>query len=145
MKVIEYKNKKLKLPYDLAAGETSTEMVTRQNPFSGQSIELPEFAAVIYDKTIELNLKAERKDSATGQPPGISEHQDDWQLVRNGINLTVLRKRIYGPVRLMKFITVSIKEIQADKTHRLDAKYWIKKKKKRKQQASNKLDSLSQR
>ena len=86
MKVIEYKNKKLKLPYDLAAGETSTELVTRQNPFSGQSIQLPEFAAVIYDKTIELNLKAERKDTATGQPPGISKHQDDWQLVRNGIN-----------------------------------------------------------
>ena len=79
-------NKKLKLPYDLKDGELSTEMVTRQNPFSGQSIQLPEFAAVIYDKTIELNLKAERKDSATGQPPGISEHQDDWQLVRNGID-----------------------------------------------------------
>jgi hypothetical protein len=31
----------------------------------------------------------------------------------------------------MKFTTVSIKEIQADKTHRLDAKYWIKKNKKR--------------
>ena len=86
MKTITYKDKKLKLPYDLTAGETSTEMVIRQNPFSGQSIQLPEFAAVIYDKTIELNLKAERKDAATGQPPGISEHQDDWQLVRNGLD-----------------------------------------------------------
>ena len=86
MKTITYKDKKLKLPYDLTAGETSTEMVTRQNPLSGQSIQLPEFAAVIYDKCIELNLKAERKDAATGQPLGISEHQDDWQLVRNGIN-----------------------------------------------------------
>ncbi len=86
MKVIEYKNKKLKLPYDLKDGETSTELVTRQNLLSGQSIELPEFAAVIYDKTIELNLKAERKDWMTYQPPRISEHQDDWQLVRNGIN-----------------------------------------------------------
>ena len=85
MKVREYKGKKLKLPYDLKDGEMSTELVTRQNPFSGQSIQLPEFAAVIYDKTVELNLAAERKDSATGQPPGISEHQDDWQLVRNGI------------------------------------------------------------
>jgi len=28
----------------------------------------------------------------------------------------------------MKFTTVTIKEIQADKTHRLDAGYWIKKK-----------------
>ena len=86
MKEINYKNKKLKLPYDLAAGETSTEMVTRQNPFSGQSIELPEFAAVIYDKTIELNLAAERKDSATGQALGFSDNQDDWQKVRDGIN-----------------------------------------------------------
>ena len=83
---ITYNNKKMKLPYTLAASETSTEMVTRQNPFSGQSIELPEFAAVVYDKTIELNLKAERKDSATGQQPGFSEHQDDWQKVRDGIN-----------------------------------------------------------
>ena len=55
MKVIEYKNKKLKLPYDLKAGETSTELVTRQNPFSGQSIQLPEFAAVIYDNIIILH------------------------------------------------------------------------------------------
>ena len=86
MKEIKYKNKKLKLPYDLKDGELSTEMVTRQNPFSGQSIELPEFAAVIYDKTIELNLKAEMKDKETNQPPGISEHQKDWQLVRDGIN-----------------------------------------------------------
>ena len=86
MKVIEYKNKKLKLPYDLKAGELSTELVTRQNPFSGESIELPEFAAVIYDTCVQLNLKAERKDAATGQPPGISEHQDDWQLVRNGLD-----------------------------------------------------------
>ena len=86
MKEINYKNKKLKLPYDLAAGETSTEMVTRQNPFSGESIQLPEFAAVIYDKTIELNLAAERKDSATGQALGFSDNQDDWQKVRDGIN-----------------------------------------------------------
>jgi len=86
MKTIKYNNKTIKLPYTLSAGETSTEMVTRQNPFSGQSIELPEFAAVVYDKTIELNLAAERKDAATDQPPGISEHQKDWQKVREGIN-----------------------------------------------------------
>ena len=86
MKVIEYKGKKLKLPYDLKDGELSTEMVTRQNPFSGESIQLPEFAAVIYDHVIQLNLKAESKDRATNQAPGISEHQDDWQLVRNGLD-----------------------------------------------------------
>ena len=83
---ITYNNKKMKLPYALSPGETSTEMVTRQNPFSGQSIELPEFAAVVYDKTIELNLAAEHKDAATNQEPGFSEHQKDWQSVRDGIN-----------------------------------------------------------
>ena len=86
MKELNYKNKKLKLPYDLAAGETSTEMVTRQNPFSGESIQLPEFAAVIYDKTIELNLAGERQDPATCQALGFSDNQDDWQKVRDGIN-----------------------------------------------------------
>ena len=86
MKVIEYKNKKLKLPYELTEGQATADMTTRINPLSGQSIELPKFAAVIYDKTIELNLKAERKDTATKQQPGFSEHQDDWQKVRNGIN-----------------------------------------------------------
>jgi len=86
MTTINYNNKKMKTPYDLTAGETSTEMVTRQNPFSGQSIELPEFAAVVYDKCVQLNHKAEELDSATGQPPGISKHQDEWQKVRNGLD-----------------------------------------------------------
>ena len=86
MKEITYKNKKLKLPYDLKDGETSTEMVTRQNPFSGQSIELPEFAAVVYDKCVQLNHKAEEIDRATKQKPGFSDNQDDWQLVRNGLD-----------------------------------------------------------
>ena len=83
---IKYNNKTMKLPYTLTAGETSTELVTRQNPFSGESIELPEFAAVVYDKTIELNLAAERKYAATGQEPGFSDNQDQWQKVRDGIN-----------------------------------------------------------
>ena len=86
MKEITYKNKKLNLPYDLTAGETSTEMVTRQNPFSGESIQLPEFAAVIYDHIIRLNLKAEIKDKAMGMEPGFSDNQNDWQLVRNGLD-----------------------------------------------------------
>ena len=86
MKTITYKDKKLKLPYDLTAGETSTELVTRQNPFSGQSIQLPEFAAVIYDTCVQLNHKAEELDRKTNQPPGISKHQDEWQIVRNGLD-----------------------------------------------------------
>ena len=86
MKTIEYKNKKLKLPYDLTEGEATADMTTRINPFSGQSIDLPRFAAIIYDTCIDLNLKAEMKDKAMGMGPGFSDNQDDWQKVRDGIN-----------------------------------------------------------
>jgi len=86
MKTITYKNKKLKLPYDLKDGELSTELVTRQNPFSGESIELPEFAAVVYDTCIQWNLQMEEVDRATNQKPGFSDNQDGWQKVRDGIN-----------------------------------------------------------
>ena len=86
MKTITYKNKKLKLPYDLTEGEATADMTTRINPFSGQSIDLPRFAAIIYDTVMELNLAAERKDAATGQALGFSDNQKDWQKVRNGIN-----------------------------------------------------------
>ena len=86
MKVIEYKGKKLKLPYELTEGEATADMTTRTNPFSGQSIDLPRFAAIIYDTVIDLNLKAERKDRDTNQKPGFSDNQDDWQKVRDGLN-----------------------------------------------------------
>ena len=76
----------MKLPYPLKASETSTELVTRQNPFSGQSIELPEFAAVTYDTCVELNIMMETLDTKTNQEPGFSEHQGGWQKVRNGID-----------------------------------------------------------
>ena len=81
MKVIEYKNKKLKLPYDLKAGETSTELVTRQNPFSGQSIDLPAFAAAVYDYTMRSNWDAEMEDKKHYW--GYSQH---WATVRKGID-----------------------------------------------------------
>ena len=86
MKEINYKNKKLKLPYELTEGEATADMTTRTNPISGRSIDLPRFAAVIYDTCVDLNLKAERKDAATGQPLGFSDNQDDWQLGRNGLD-----------------------------------------------------------
>jgi hypothetical protein len=43
----------------------------------------------------------------------------------------------------VKYTTVKISEILQHPTKRMDAGYWIKKKKKRKQQASNKLDNSS--
>ena len=86
MNTITYKNKELKLPYKLKDGELSTEMVTRSNPFTGQSIELPEFAAVVYDTCLELNIAMETLDKKTKQKPGFSVHQDGWQKVRDGLN-----------------------------------------------------------
>ena len=56
---IKYNNKNIALPFKFE-GENkshSTELVTRRNPFSGQSIELPAFAAAVYDYTISSNLK----------------------------------------------------------------------------------------
>ena len=83
---VEYKGKKMKIPYVLAEREMSTEMVTRTNPFSGQSIDLPRFAAEVYDTCVGLNLQCEQLDRSTNQQPGFSEHQNEWQLVRDGIN-----------------------------------------------------------
>jgi len=86
MKVIEYKNKKYKLPYDLTEGESTADMVTRINPLSGQSIDLPGFAASVYDYTMYKTMEMEQLDKATKQQPGFSDNQDGWQIVRNGIN-----------------------------------------------------------
>jgi len=84
MTTIIYKDKKYKLPFEVKSH--STTMVKRTNPFSGESIELPGFAAAVYDYTIYKNHEAEEKDRATGQQPGFSYNQGDWQIVRNGIN-----------------------------------------------------------
>ena len=81
MKEIKYNNKTIKLPWKLANIETSTEQVTRQNPFSGESIELPEFAAVIYDVIIDFNLRAERYDAKHGMGTASL-----WTEVRKGLD-----------------------------------------------------------
>ena len=81
MKEITYKNKKVKLPWKLANTEVSTEMVTRQNPFSWQSIQLPEFAAVIYDIIIDFNLRAEAYDAKNGMGTASL-----WNEVRKGLD-----------------------------------------------------------
>ena len=86
MKVIEYKGKKLKLPYELTEGEATADMTTRINPFSGESIELPAFAAAVYDYTMYKNHEMETIDQLTNQKPGFSDNQDGWQVVRNGID-----------------------------------------------------------
>ena len=84
MTTINYNNKKMKLPFEIKTH--STAMVKRTNPFSGQSTTLPGFAAAVYDYTIYKNHMAEELDAKTGQQPGFSDNQDEWQIVRNGID-----------------------------------------------------------
>ena len=84
MTTITYKEKKIKLPFVVKSH--STAMVKRTNPFSGESIDLPGFAACVYDYTIQKNHEAEELDAATTQPLGFSDNQDEWQTVRNGLD-----------------------------------------------------------
>ena len=84
MTTINYKGKKMKLPFEIKTH--STEMTTRTNPFSGESIQLPAFAASVYDYTIHKNMEMETVDQLTNQKPGFSDNQDGWQVVRNGID-----------------------------------------------------------
>ena len=81
---IIYKDKKYKLPFVI--NSHSTAMVKRTNPLSGQSIDLPGFAASVYDYTMYKTMEMEQLDKATKQQPGFSDNQDGWQIVRNGIN-----------------------------------------------------------
>ena len=84
MTKLKYKEKIIELPFEV--NTHSSTMVKRTNPFSGQSITLPGFAAAVYDYTIYKNHMAEELDAKTGQQPGFSDNQDEWQIVRNGIN-----------------------------------------------------------
>jgi len=82
--MIEYNGKKIKLPFVVKSH--STAMVKRTNRLSGASTELPGFAACVYDYTMYMVESTEAKDRLTNQEPGFSEHQDDWQIVRNGLD-----------------------------------------------------------
>ena len=81
---IIYKDKKHKLPFEIPSH--STTMVKRTNGLSGQSTELPQFAALVYDHTMYKTMEMEQLDKATKQEPGFSDNQDGWQIVRNGLN-----------------------------------------------------------
>ena len=81
---IIYKDKKYKLPFVI--NSHSTAMVKRTNGLSGERIEMPGFAAAVYDYTMYKTMEMEQLDKATNQTPGFSDNQDGWQIVRNGIN-----------------------------------------------------------
>ena len=55
----------MKLPFEIKTH--STEMTTRTNPFSGESIQLPAFAASVYDYTMYKNHEMETVDQLTNQ------------------------------------------------------------------------------
>ena len=80
---IKYKDKNIALPFEFGgeSKSTSTEIVTRRNPFSGVAIDLPAFAAAVYDYTMSCNLRAEQDDRAHGL--GYSQH---WHTVRRGLD-----------------------------------------------------------
>ena len=82
-KRIMYNNKPVYLPFADAdyGGDSSHEMETVSNPFSGQSIEMPKFAVAVYDVTMGSNLLAEGYDRkhGTGSSPA-------WKDVRKGLD-----------------------------------------------------------
>ena len=84
MTKLKYKEKIIELPFVVKSH--STAMVKRTNRFSGQSIDLPGFAACVFDYIMYMTEVTEEKDRQTNQTPGFSDNQDDWQIVRNGIN-----------------------------------------------------------
>jgi hypothetical protein len=89
MKEIIYNKKTIKIPAGLqgldfnsmwdGAGPLETQEVTNQ--LSGQSCELPNFAAAVYESVMGCNLLAEKYDSkhGTGTSP-------DWKIVRTGLD-----------------------------------------------------------
>ena len=80
---IKYKDKNIALPFDFGgvSKSTSTELVNRRNPLSGHAIELPAFAAAVYDYTMRSNWDAEMEDKKHYW--GYSQH---WSTVRKGID-----------------------------------------------------------
>ena len=82
MKQINYKGKKIKLPFpDADYSDQPLEMEEVKNPFSGQSIAMPKFAVAVYDVTMGSNHLAESYDRKHGT--GTSGH---WDTVRKGLD-----------------------------------------------------------
>ena len=75
--------KTIKPPYKHIDPELIPEgMTTRTNPFSGQSIELPNYVAEVYDYLMLANSVAEKEDAKNGW--GSSE--SEWKIVRKGLD-----------------------------------------------------------
>ena len=83
LKQIEYKGKKIKLPFEIlsATSRDETAETRATNRFSQQSIELPMFARSIYHTILFNEWHATQEDKHLGW--GAS---DKWDKVRKGLN-----------------------------------------------------------
>ncbi len=84
--IIYVKNNKtkktIKLPWKFTNKTLTTDMESRTNPFSGESIELPNFAAEVYDVTMQFNHRAEEYD----RKHGMGAAESLWPEVRKGLD-----------------------------------------------------------
>ena len=82
MNEITYNKKTIKLPFpDADYSSDPLGMETVQNPFSGESIDLPNFAAEVYDVTMQFNHRAEEYDQKHGMGAASL-----WPQVRKGLD-----------------------------------------------------------
>ena len=68
MKTIIYNNKEYKLPFEVGLSDDPTATETITNRFSGEEVELPQFASAVYDTIIG------------------AEYLEQWDTVRKGLN-----------------------------------------------------------
>ena len=78
---IEYNNKQIKLPFNIPGHQLHAGVTTRSNHFSGESIELPVFAAAVRDGILYYEWNASKQDEKLGW--GGSKL---WDNVRSGLD-----------------------------------------------------------
>ena len=83
LKQVEYKGKKIKLPFDILSttARDETLLTNATNRFSQESIELPLFARAIYLGILNAEWRATIEDKHLGW--GGSDH---WNKVRKGLD-----------------------------------------------------------
>ena len=64
LKTIEYNNKKIKMPFDVALPDDPTATDTVKNRFGGESCTLPAFAIAVYDVIIGAEMLQPDGDNA---------------------------------------------------------------------------------
>jgi hypothetical protein len=82
--IVKYNDKEYKLPFAVGLSDEPTATETIANRFSGEEVQLPQFASAVYDTIIGAELLG------------------DWLTVRKGLDWfrTTLCKGIHGYIRL---------------------------------------------